>query len=53
MDGKCQTIDAVYDSSVTSLEPRKIYFELAEKKNERQGIIITKSHSTINVIYMK
>ena len=32
MDGKCQTLDAVYDCSVNSPEPRKIYFEFAEAK---------------------
>ena len=32
VDGKCQTMDAVYDSRVTSPEPRKIYFGLAEGK---------------------
>ena len=32
MDGKCQTMDAVYNCRVTSPEPRKIYFGLAEGK---------------------
>ena len=32
MDGKCQTMDAVYDCRVTSSEPQKIYFGLAEGK---------------------
>ena len=32
MDGKYQTIVAVYDRRVTSPEPRKIYFGLAEGK---------------------
>ena len=32
MDGKCQTTDAVYDCRVTSSEPQKIYFGLAEGK---------------------
>ena len=32
MDGRCQTVDAVYDCSVTSPEPQKIYFRLAEGK---------------------
>ena len=32
MNGKCWTMDAVYDCRVTSPEPRKIYFELAEWK---------------------
>ena len=32
MDGKCQTIDAVYDCLVTSPEPPKIYFRSAERK---------------------
>ena len=32
MDGKCQTMDAVYYCRVTSPEPQKIYFGLAEGK---------------------
>ena len=32
MDGKCQTIDVVYDCCVTSSQPEKIYFGLAEGK---------------------
>ena len=32
MNGKCQTMDAVYDCRVTSPEPRKIYFGLTEGK---------------------
>ena len=32
MDGKSQTMDAVYDYRVTSPEPQKIYFGLAEGK---------------------
>ena len=32
MDGKCQTTDAIYDCRVTSPEPQKIYFGLAERK---------------------
>ena len=32
MDGKCQTMDAVYGYRVTSPEPQKIYFGLAERK---------------------
>ena len=31
MDGKCQTMDAVYDCRITSPEPRKIYFGFAEE----------------------
>ena len=34
MDGKCQTLDAVYDCRVTSSEPQKIYFGLEERKME-------------------
>ena len=34
IDGKCQTMDAVYDRSVTSLELRKIHFGLTERKLE-------------------
>ena len=32
MDGKCLTMDAVYNCHVTSPEPQKIYFGLAEGK---------------------
>ena len=32
MEGKCQTIDVVYGSRVTSPAPRKIYFGLGEGK---------------------
>ena len=32
MDGKCQTMDAVYNCCVTSSEPQKIYFGLIEGK---------------------
>ena len=32
MNGKCQTMDAVYDCCVTLLKPQKIYLGLAEKK---------------------
>ena len=32
VDGKCQTMDTVYNSCVTSPEPQKIYFGLAEGK---------------------
>ena len=32
MDGKCQTMDTVYDCRVTSPEPRKVYCMLAEGK---------------------
>ena len=32
MDRKCQTMDVVYDCRVTSSEPQKIYFGLAEGK---------------------
>ena len=32
MDGKCQTMDAVYNCHVTSSGPQKIYFGLAEGK---------------------
>ena len=52
MDGKCQTLDAVYDCRFTSSEPRRIYFKLAEG-NGRKGIIIIKSHSTTNHIHMR
>ena len=32
MDGKCQTMDTVYNCCVTSPEQQKIYFGLAERK---------------------
>ena len=32
MDGKCQTMDAVYNCGVTPPEPQKIYFRLAGGK---------------------
>ena len=32
MDGKCQTMNAVFDGRVTSPELRKIYFGLTEGK---------------------
>ena len=32
MDRKCQAMDVVYDCRVTSSEPQKIYFGLAEGK---------------------
>ena len=35
LDGKCQTMDVVYDCRVTSPEPQ-IYFGLAERKWERR-----------------
>ena len=43
MDGKYQTMDAVYDCSVISPEQQKIYFGLAKEKWEK-GIITIKSH---------
>ena len=36
MDGKCQTMDKVYDFRVSSPEPQKIYFELGEGKWKRR-----------------
>ena len=36
MDGKCQTMDAVYDGRVTSSEPQKLYLGLAEGKWKRK-----------------
>ena len=32
MDGKRQTMDAVYEFRITSPDPQKIYLELAERK---------------------
>ena len=52
MDGKCQTMDAVYDCRVTSPEPRKIYIGLVEG-NRRNGIITIKSHSITNDIHTR
>ena len=53
MDGKCQTMDAVYDCCVTLLEPQKIYLGLAEKKWKQRYIITMKSHSITNDIHMR
>ena len=36
MDGKCQTMDAVYDCLVTSPEPQKIYFFVGRRKMEEK-----------------
>ena len=41
MDSKCQIMYAVYDCCVTSLEPQKIYFGVAERK-WKKGIITIK-----------
>ena len=49
MDGKYQTMDAVYDCSVISPEQQKIYFGLAKEKWEK-GIITIKSHPNTNNI---
>ena len=43
MDGKCQTMDAVYDCCVTSSEPQKIYFRLIEGKLKQRYYNKTKS----------
>ena len=32
IDGKRQTMDAVYEFRITSPDPQKIYLELAERK---------------------
>ena len=55
MDGKCQTMDAVYDCRAVSPEPRKIYFGLAEGKWKKKYYkhITIKSHSTTNNIHMR
>ena len=47
MDGKCQTMDAVYGCSVISTEPRW------QKENGRKGTITIKGHSTTNNIHKK
>ena len=52
MNGKCQTMDAVYDCCATPPEPRKIYFRLAEGKWKKCFITI-KLHLTTNDIYMR
>ena len=52
MDGKCQTMDAVYDCRVTSPEPEKTCFGLAEG-NGRKGVITIKSHSSTNDIHLR
>ena len=36
MDGKFQTMDAVYDCRVYSPEPRKIYFGSAEGNRKKR-----------------
>ena len=36
MDGKCQTMDTVYDCRVISPETQKIYFGLAEEKQKQR-----------------
>ena len=36
MEGKNQTMDAVYECHVTSSEPQKIYFGLAEGKSKQR-----------------
>ena len=43
MDGKCQTMDAVYDCPVTSSEPQKIYFGLAEGRWKQRYYNLKKS----------
>ena len=50
MDGKCRTMDAVYDCCVTSPEPQKIYFELPERKWKD---ITIKTHIIANEISMR
>ena len=52
MDGKCKTMDKVFDHHVASPGPQKIYFRLAEE-NKNKNIITTKSHSTIDDIHTK
>ena len=52
MDGKSKTMDAVYDCHVTSPEPQKIYFGLAEG-NGSKVVITIKSHSMTNDIHMR
>ena len=52
MDGKYQTIDAVYDCLVTSPEPQKSTLGW-QKENERKGIITIKSYSITNDIHIR
>ena len=52
MDDKCQIIDTVYDCRVTSPEPRKLFFRLAEGK-WKPSIITIKSHSITNDIQIR
>ena len=59
MDGKCQTMDAVYDCCVISLEPRKKYFGLAEGKwnkryyNHKESFNLKRySHETTLLSYV-
>ena len=52
MNGKCQTMDAVYDCRVTSSEPQKSTLGW-QKKNGSKGIITIRSHSITNNIHMR
>ena len=52
MDGKYQIMNAVYDCLVTSPEPQKFYFEVAERK-WKKGVITIEGYSTTNDIHMR
>ena len=50
MEGKCQTMDAVYHYLHHSCEKSALDWQ---KENGRESIIIIKSHSTTNDIHMR
>ena len=52
MDGKCQTMDTVYNCCVTSPSNKKSTLGW-QKENGSKGIITIKSHSIINNIHMR
>ena len=52
MDGKRQTMDAVYGCRVTSSEPQKFFLGW-QKENRSEGIITIKIHSVTNDIHMR
>ena len=52
MDGRCQTMDAVYNCSVTSPGSQKITLDW-QKENERRGILAIKIYSITKDIHMR
>ena len=52
MDGKRQTMDAVYGCRVTSSESQKFFLGW-QKENRSEGIITIKIHSVTNDIHMR